>query len=168
MMNQSFDPWAEIERLRSGPADAPAKGGPAKAAKAAKADAGEGIFSRISSFSRAGVPSTESRCVRCLELEAQGVETLYCSRCGYAADRPTPSPTAADLVFPLAYVREQAPDLPPLYREEYEYWRARFLHFGWSEEESERAAFRQALHFTPPRRSRERGQLQLMEGGEDG
>lgn len=112
--------------------------------------------------------STSARCARCIELEAQGVETLICSRCGYVADIPTPVPTAQDLTFPLAYVREQVPSLPPVYREEYDWWLDLYLHVGWSREDSERAAFRRALHFTPPRRSRARGQLRLMEGGEDG
>ena len=72
MIGHDFDPWAEIQRLRSRPA---------KAANSAKPTPG---FSRFSRFSQGEAAETAfDRCQRCLTLDSRNVEVLRCLACGY-------------------------------------------------------------------------------------
>jgi hypothetical protein len=94
----------------------------------------------------AGYVLTRPRCSECRELEGRGVTVLHCAACGYEApaeQRPQPRP--GDLVYPLAYVRVQAPGLHEPYLGRFWHWTRRFREAGWSQEDAERAAFRRVL-----------------------
>lgn len=94
--------------------------------------------------------SGAGRCDRCQDLDAQGVRILFCSTCGRIGDHPpAPQPQPRDLAYPLAYVRQHAPGLPPIYRERFDYWLDLFLDAGWTQEHAERAAFRRVM-LSPP------------------
>lgn len=85
------------------------------------------------------------RCERCLELEAKGVATLLCSRCGYVAESPARKPHREELAVSASRLRRQLPRLTPGERETFDYWLDVYLSFGWSREETERAALSRTL-----------------------
>lgn len=56
---------------------------------------------------------------------------------------------ARDLVYSVAHVRRQAPDLSPVQREGFDYWLDLYLDRGWSREDAERGAFRRPMQSPP-------------------
>jgi hypothetical protein len=121
----------------------------------------------VSFVSRTGEASRSfgrsSPCPECRDLEAKGVTVLHCATCGYEVPaEPRPQPRPGDLVYPLAYVRVQAPGLHEPYLGRFRHWTWRFREAGWSQEDAERAAFRRVLLSPPAVKSKARGaQLEL-------
>jgi hypothetical protein len=90
------------------------------------------------------------RCSECDRLEHQGVTVLHCAECGYEAPAGAhPAPRPGDLIYPLSFVRKDAPSLYEPYLGRFRYWTSRFEAAGWTREDAERAAYRQVM-LSPP------------------